>query len=107
MAKEFAKKFYKSKAWRACRRAYIDSRIEKDGGLCEECHEEPGYIVHHKIILTAQNINNPDISLNHRHLAYVCKYCHDREEGHAFVKIKKIVHSFTDEGQPIPPMADS
>ena len=53
-----------------------------DGGLCEECHEEQGYILHHKILLTEQNINNPNISLNHSNLKYVCKECHDQYAEH-------------------------
>lgn len=106
MAKDFAKAFYKSKAWKACRRAYIDKRIGIDGGLCEECQTELGYIVHHKIVLTAQNIADPDITLNHRHLAFVCKDCHDREEAHAFVKEKKLLCAFDCTGQPIPPIEE-
>ena len=63
MAKEFAKAFYNSKRWKDCRRAYIAKRIAIDGGMCETCHEVPGYIVHHKIELTPDNINDPDIAL--------------------------------------------
>ncbi len=49
MAKDWAKAFYKSAAWQKCRDSYIAKRIAADGGLCEECQEELGYIVHHKI----------------------------------------------------------
>ena len=80
MAQAFAEAFYNSSAWRKCRAAYISERISIDGGMCETCHEEPGYIVHHKIRLTADNINDPDISLNHAHLKYDCLICHNREE---------------------------
>lgn len=82
MAKEFAKKFYKSKAWKNCRESYIAERVAVDGGMCEKCKERLGYIVHHTIILTPSNINDPDISLNHKYLRYECKKCHDEEEGH-------------------------
>ena len=35
MAKEFAKKFYKSKEWKKCREGYKAERIKADGGMCE------------------------------------------------------------------------
>lgn len=79
MAQDFAKRFYKSKAWQQCRRAYIF----KVHGLCERCLSKgiytPGVIVHHKVLLTASNINDPSVSLNHDHLLYVCLECHNRE----------------------------
>lgn len=102
MAKEFAKAFYKSKAWQRCRNAYIAERVVIDGGLCEVCGEEPGYIVHHKILLTPSNINNSEITLNHKYLRYECKKCHDREEEHAFVSAKPLKCCFDKNGQPIP-----
>lgn len=80
--KEWAKSFYKSQAWIKCRNAYIRDRINVDGGICEECKDDLGYIVHHKTYLTKENINNPDISLNFDNLEYVCKKCHDNFEGH-------------------------
>lgn len=71
--KEFAKSFYKSKKWQACRAAYIASRQQIDGSLCEVCHEAIGYIVHHKIQLTPENINDPTITFDPNLLAYVQK----------------------------------
>lgn len=82
MAKEFAAAFYKSSAWIKCRRSYIKHRISIDGGTCEECKEQLGYIVHHEESLTPDNILNPDVSLNHKKLKYVCKDCHDKYDGH-------------------------
>ena len=38
-----------------------------------------GYIVHHKVLLTPMNINNPDVTLNWKHLEYVCQDCHNKE----------------------------
>jgi len=77
MAQEFAKKFYNSKAWRECRASYIISVNH----LCEHCLRDgkhvPGYIVHHIKHLSPLNINNPDITLNHDNLEYVCKECHE------------------------------
>lgn len=81
MAKEFAKRFYDSTAWKKCKRSYIS----KVHGLCERCGE-PGYIVHHKKYLTPNNINNPDVALNHDNLEYLCLACHNKE--HNFDKKK-------------------
>ena len=77
--KDFAKSFYKSKAWQRCRAGYVKSV----GGLCEDCLKKgiytPGEIVHHKVHLTPDNINDPDISLNWDNLKLVCRECHAKE----------------------------
>lgn len=101
MAQEWAKIFYKSRTWIRCRNAYIQQRIITDGGLCEECHNKPGYIVHHKIILTADNISDPDISLNSVNLEYVCKDCHDLFDGHGVRHATAPLCRFDSSGQPI------
>lgn len=102
MAKEWAKRFYNGKRWIRCRDAYIQERILIDGGMCEECHKNLGYIVHHEIILSPENINDPDVSLNHDHLKYVCKECHDQYEGHGVGhgKVRPLC-IFDEDGQPI------
>ena len=79
---EWAKTFYKSKKWQKCRESYIKMRMAIDGGLCEVCGIEQGYIVHHIEPLTEKNISNSLVSLNHANLRYECKGCHDREKGH-------------------------
>ncbi len=78
MAKEFAKKFYNSKAWKECRQSYIDKRIAIDGGMCEHCKNELGYIVDHKEELTPDNIDNPYITLNHDNFQYLGLICHNK-----------------------------
>ena len=79
MAKPYAKKFYNSKVWRECRESYIS----KVHGLCEHCLKEekhmPGYIVDHIEEITLDNINNPDITLNHDNLQYLCLPCHNKK----------------------------
>lgn len=80
--RDWAKPFYNSKAWKKCRESYIKKRMQIDGGICEVCGIEQGYIVHHIQPLTEQNVSNPFICLNHDNLRYECKQCHDREEGH-------------------------
>ena len=44
MAKEYAYKFYHSKAWKDCKRSFISERIAVDGGMCQECGKQLGYI---------------------------------------------------------------
>lgn len=71
--------FYKSGPWKRARRAFIDSRLAIDGGLCQVCGEELGKIVHHTIWLDDENCNDPSISLNLELLKYECQTCHNRE----------------------------
>lgn len=77
--REFARRFYKSSAWKKTRAAYASSV----GGLCERCARNglivPGVIVHHKIYLTPENINDPAVSLNWANLELVCADCHNEE----------------------------
>ena len=74
--KPYAEKFYKSKAWRQCR----DSYAKAAGGLCERCLAkgifQPGIIVHHKIEITPETIDDPNITLNWNNLEFVCRDCH-------------------------------
>lgn len=102
MAKEFARAFYDSMQWRKCRKSFISERISIDGGLCQQCHERMGYMVHHTTMLTPDNISNPDIALNHDLLEYVCKPCHDREKGHFLNKKAGLLVAFDESGQPMP-----
>lgn len=76
--------FYVSWIWRKCRRAFAESK----GNLCERCLKrgiiEPGskdrpLEVHHKTPLTADNVQDPEISLNWEQLELLCKTCHDEE----------------------------
>lgn len=104
MAKEFSKAFYKSKAWQSCRRSYIANRVLVDGGMCERCKIRVGYIVHHKVTLTAENIKDPYIALNHSQLEYLCKPCHDNEH---FNDMHGEACKFDENGQPIPPIREN
>ena len=73
------KQFYKSKAWKIARKAFIDYRVAIDGGLCQVCGEELGKIVHHTIWLDDVNCNDPNISLNQKLFLYECQTCHNKE----------------------------
>ena len=75
----FARDFYRSWAWIKCQRAYKQSR----GRMCERCLKKgllvPGEEVHHKVRLTPDNLNDPEIALNFANLELLCKECHLQE----------------------------
>ena len=79
MVRPWARKFYNSKEWQACREAYIASKQ----GLCERCLAEgrisPGEIVHHKEWLTQETIGDPSVTLNFDNLELLCWECHNKE----------------------------
>ena len=81
--KEYAKEFYSSKTWQRCREGYRKSV----GGLCERCLKQgrytPGVIVHHKVHITPENIDDPNVTLDWRNLELVCRDCHAVEHGAA------------------------
>lgn len=53
------------------------------GGLCERCLKKglivPGEIVHHKVYISPDNINDPAITLNPNNLELLCRDCHAEE----------------------------
>lgn len=87
MAKEWTDGFYLSKPWRKTRDAYY--RLQR--GKCERCMAEymtgvrsmedinPGIIVHHKIELTPDNINDPHITLSFDNLELLCMDHHNKQ----------------------------
>lgn len=106
MAREFAKKFYRSDAWRRTREAYYKYQC----GICERCGAA-GDIVHHKKYLTPQNINDPHVALDFKNLELLCQDCHNKEH---FEKTNEVPqkkefnprikrYSFTKSGEVIPP----
>lgn len=103
----WAASFYASGRWKKCRAGYIKFRRTIDGGLCEECRDKPGYIVHHKWALTPDNITDPDVSLSYSNLEYVCKDCHDQFDGHGVAKSLTQKIFFDAAGDPIPPSREA
>ena len=87
MAKEYAKKFYASAAWRATRAAYL----KHVGGICERCMKEfeqgkrkledvrPAAVVHHKRYITPATLNDPKVSLSWDNLEALCDDHHNKE----------------------------
>lgn len=74
MAKDYAKGFYNSKAWKDTQAAYMVSQHY----VCERCGGV-ARIVHHKTYITPQNINNPSITLDWANLEALCMDCHNAE----------------------------
>lgn len=74
--------FYHTKEWQRCRESYIAERRSIDGGVCEICKTNPGDIVHHKKHIDAANMHDPDVTLNHDNLQFVCHHCHDVIHGY-------------------------
>jgi 5-methylcytosine-specific restriction endonuclease McrA len=73
---ERIKRFYKSKAWIQVRQAV---RIQQRG-ICQSCGKA-GWEVHHKIPLTLENVDDPNIALNPDNLELLCTACHDAKRG--------------------------
>lgn len=75
MAKEWAKAFYNSQAWQDTRQAIL----KRDRYTCQRpgCYN-PAEEVHHKTILTEENINDTSVSLNPENLISLCGECHKR-----------------------------
>lgn len=68
------RKFYKSDRWKIARAI----RIAAASGLCEKCGAI-GTEVHHKVHLTPENVDDPNISINQDNLILLCKDCHNKE----------------------------
>lgn len=95
--REFAKKLYKSKAWQSCRNGYLKSK----GGLCENCLKKglivPAEIVHHKVHLSEENIDDESITLNYENLEALCRQCHGLEHQAGFCGGRYKVNKLTGE----------
>ena len=74
MAKDYAKGFYNSRAWKRTQAAYMESRhyvCERCGGMAR--------IVHHIKYITPVNISQPEIALDWDNLEALCIDCHNQE----------------------------
>lgn len=84
--RDFATGFYSSTAWKQCRENYKKSKRH----LCERCLAKgifkTGTIVHHKIYISPDNINDPAISLNPDNLELLCRDHH--AEVHKGVEVR-------------------
>ena len=59
------------------------SFIRSRDGLCERCLAagiyRPGKVVHHRVYLTDENVNDPAVSLDPGNLELLCQDCHNAE----------------------------
>ena len=90
--------FYKSKVWKQVRKL----KIMKERGLCERCHRQ-GKEVHHKIYLTNENIEDPNITIDFNNLELLCHDCHNQEHNRSGMQIRKDI-SFNSNGDMTPPI---
>lgn len=103
MAKEYARSLYNSKAWQKVRDAYK----RKVGGLCEVCWQngvvKAGEIVHHKIPVTPDNVNDPSITLSFDNLQLVCRECHAQihDEQYSWMRQRKRRYKIDENGRVI------
>lgn len=72
--KRIGDKIYHTQAWRKLRQL----KYHQEHGLCERCGM-PGDIVHHKIYITKDNVDDPDITMNIDNLELLCIECHNKE----------------------------
>lgn len=98
LAREFARGFYKSKAWKKTRKAYFESVH----GLCERCRErgvvKAGEIVHHKQHLEPRNINDPSVTLSFTNLELLCRDCHAAEHPEIYGEVIEQRVAFDENG---------
>lgn len=98
MAREFAKKFYKSPEW-IKQRNYM---MNKQDHLCQECLSKGEYTpaeeVHHQIFLRPSNINDPMIALDENNLVCLCRNCHMEIHRRSAERAKQSNHRYTSNG---------
>lgn len=79
MSKGSALEFYSSTAWKTCRETYKKKMCyicERCGGIATE--------VHHIKHITAENVSDPDVTLNFENLMCLCHQCHMKEHKSGF-----------------------
>lgn len=84
--------FYNGEDWANCKAQVLNSRIQEDGVVyCEQCglpivkgfnpnekNNKGAIVFHHKIYLTAQNVNDASISINPSNIAILHWACHNQ-----------------------------
>jgi len=93
MARDWAKQFYNSKAWRDTRKQIL----RRDLYTCAYCYGRAEE-VHHIQELAPDNINDANIALNPDNLVALCHSCHDKITK-GFTGDIQEEYVFDDEGQ--------
>jgi predicted kinase len=76
MAKDYARPFYDSSAWRTTQRAYMESQ----NYICEE-YGGAACIVHHIKHISPENVGDTSITLDWQNLKALCYKCHTEAHG--------------------------
>ena len=86
MARDFARKVYRGKRWERARSVAMSRQVKMDDGrvcppyMCEMCFQrsimKTAEIVHHKVHLSRDNIDDPEICYGLDNLMRVCRDCH-------------------------------
>lgn len=85
LARDFARSFYHSGAWKRTRAAYMRMPVRTawgivPPGMCERCFSlgrlRPADTIHHKVHLSPDNIGDPKVTLSFDNLMRVCRDCH-------------------------------
>lgn len=86
MARDFARHIYKSKQWERARELCM--RLHQ--GLCARClargEYTPAEIVHHKVHLSPENVDNPAVAFAQENLEPLCRRCHALEHPEIYGK---------------------
>ena len=96
MAEPWAMPFYQSRQWERCRLGYLKSQHY----ICERCAGGAS-IVHHRIYLTQENIDDASVTLSWDNLEAVCQDCHNREHHGSREDVTAEGLVFTADGQVI------
>lgn len=77
-----ASEFYTSKEWRGLRELLMNERVNEQGEIiCAECGKpivkQYDCIAHHVNEITAQNLNDPSVTLNPENILLVHMTCHN------------------------------
>ena len=101
MAKEYAKPFYNSAAWKNMRKEILKRDDYKC--QCKGCHEVATE-VHHKTEITEENIHDINITLNPNNLISLCSECHKAitKAEHGKEQIGIVRYVIDESGYPIP-----
>lgn len=107
MAQDWAVAFYHSPQWLRNRKNYMARVLDTPFGLippmmCERCYQmgrmTPAKVVHHKVHLTPQNIDDPSVTLSYDNFMRLCQDCH----AYVHTGYEPPRYTFDADGNPIP-----
>lgn len=81
------------------RKAYLLSQQ----AICERCGE-PAKVVHHKVWLTKERIQEPSLTLSWNNLEALCQDCHNKEHHKKEKGSRRYL--FGEDGSVLPPVSE-